>query len=276
MSTGFFHFSGGNTVKRLVFSPVGAYTVRQEVIVTEFFFTTEEYLPPDVGFTLFGWEHLLWLFICLALVAALCLICRRGSARGRVRFRRALGLAVLGCEFARDANLVIQGVFGVYYLPLHLCGLAVFLTLWHSLRPVETLGNLLYSTCMPGAFFAVLFPDWTAFPAFSYHSIVGFTVHALLIAYPLSLVLAGDLRPDARRLPRCLLWLLGMALPVWLFDRAVDANYMFLLRPTDGSPLAWFASFLGTPGYLLGYVPMIALVWLALYLPFQSGKRKRQ
>ena len=244
------------------------------VIVTEYFFTTEALLPPGVGFTLFGREHLLWLLICLALIAALCLFYRRCGVRGRVRFRRALGLAILGCELARDANLVIQGVFSVYYLPLHLCGLAVFLTLWHSLRPGETLGNLLYSTCMPGAFFAALFPDWTAFPAFSYHSIVGFTVHALLTAYPLSLVLAGDLRPDARRLPRCLLWLLCMAVPVYLFDRAVEANYMFLLRPSDGSPLAWFASFLGTPGYLLGYVPMIALVWLALYLPFSFGKGK--
>ena len=271
-----FSFSGGNTAKRLVFSPAVAYTVSREVIVTEYFFTTEEQLPPGVGFTLFGREHLLWLLICLTLTATLCLFYRRGSPRGRARFRRALGLAIFGCELARDANLVIQGVFSVYYLPLHLCGLAVFLTLWHSLRPGETLANLLYSTCMPGALFAVLFPDWTAFPAFSYHSIVGFTVHALLIAYPLSQVLGGDFCPDARRLPRCLLWLLGMALPVYLFDRAVEANYMFLLHPSDGSPLVWLASFLGTPGYLLGYIPMIALIWLALYLPFRSGKRKRQ
>ena len=251
-----------------------AYTVRREVIVTEYFFTTEAFLPPDAGFTMFGREHLLWLLICLALVAALCLSYRRCKARSRTRFRRAMGLAVLGCELAKDINLLAQGVFSVYYLPLHLCGLAVFLTLWHSLRPGETLGNLLYGTCMPGALFAALFPDWTAYPAFSYHSIVGFTVHALLIAYPLSLVLAGDLRPDARRLPRCLLWLLGMAVPVYFFDRAVGANYMFLLLPAGGSPLAWFASFLGTPGYLLGYVPMIVLVWLALYLPFWVGKKK--
>ena len=242
----------------------------------ELFFTLEHELPPDAGFHLWGWAHLLWLAISMCLGAALCISYRRSGRRGRTRLRICTGCAVLLCEIAKDANLLIQGAMSVYYLPLHLCGLAVFFTFFHCLRPGETVGEFLYGVCMPGAAFALLFPDWTAYPAFSYHSIVGFLVHTLLMAYPLMQLCGGDLRPDARRLPRCLAILAALAAAVYVFDRAVSANYMYLLLPAPGSPLEWFAQRLGNPGYLLGYVPMLAGVWVVLYLPFLIGLRRRR
>ena len=238
----------------------------------EYYFTLEHALPEGVGFRLWGWEHIAWLFIALALGAAICLSYRRAGRRGRDALRRGVGIAVLLCELLKDLNLIVQGGFSIYYLPLHLCGLAVFFTLADSLRPGETLENLLYSSCMPGAAFALAFPDWTMFPAFSYHSTVAFTVHTLLACYPLMLVLGGDLRPAPRLLPRCLGILALLAAAVYVFDRVFRANYLFLLAPAAGSPLEWFASFLGNPGYLLGYIPMLALVWGLLYLPFLRKK----
>lgn len=235
----------------------------------QYFFTVEAELPPDVGFPLFGRIHLAWLCTDLALTVLLCLLYRRLPAEQRGRARRSFGCCVLLLELLRAANLLLQGTYSVYYLPLHLCGIAVFLTLRHALQPGPLLGNLLYSTCMPGALFALLFPDWTAFPPFSYHSLVSFLIHMLLTAYPLMLLFAGELRPDVRYLPRCFLALVGMAVPVYLFDRVFHANYMFLLQPAPGSPLEWFAALLGVPGYLLGYLPMLVLVWTLLYLPFR-------
>lgn len=238
----------------------------------KYFFTPEEYLPSGVGFGLFSAQHFEWLLICAALGTALCLVYRRLGRDKRRTMRILTGCAVLLCELLKTGNLIIQGTFSIYYLPLHLCGIAVFITFFHCLHPDETAGNLLYSTCMPGALFAIVFPDWTMFPAFCYHSIVGFTVHTLIVAYPLMLVLGGDLRPSVRKLPRCLLILVCIAIPVYIFDRLFSANYMFLLEPAAGSPLEWFASLLGVPGYLLGYIPMLAIVWSLLYLPFRKKK----
>lgn len=220
--------------------------------------------------------HLAWLGICIGLIGLLCLAYGRCGVRGRKRLRRGVGLAVLACELAKDLCLLVQGAFGVGYLPLHLCGLAVFFTLAHAIRPGQTLGDFLYSTCMPGAAFALAFPDWTDYPPFAYHSVVAFTVHALLVAYPLMQLCGGDLRPDAARLKRCLAILLVLALPIYGFNRAFGTNYMFLCRPAPGSPLEWFASFLGNPGYLLGYIPMLALVWGVLYFPVIRNKRKKR
>ena len=237
-----------------------------------YFFTLQEDLPAGVGFALWGGAHIAWLGIAAALTAALGLLYRRLPEPGRGRLRRALGWAVLACEAAKDVNVLIQLGFDVWYLPLHLCGLAVFFTFAHSRAPGKTLGNFLYACCAPGALFALLTPDWTAYPPFSYHSIVGFTVHALLVAYPLMLLCGDELRPEAKYLPRCLAILVCCAVPIWLFNRAFGTNYMFLMQPAPGSPLEWFASFLGVPGYLLGYLPMLAAVWLALYLPFRRPK----
>ena len=249
------------------FAEETAYTVGME-----HFFTLEEDLPANVGFTLWGGAHIAWLCIAAAIAAGLCLCYRRLPRDGRRRLRHALGWAVLVCEVLKDVNVVIQIGFDVWYLPLHLCGLAVFFTFAHSRKPGKTLGNFLYGCCMPGAVFALLTPDWTAYPPFSYHSLVGFTVHALLAAYPLMLVCGKDLRPEAKYLPRCFGILLCCAVPLWFFNRAFGTNYMFLMWPSPGSPLEWFASFLGVPGYLLGYLPMLAAVWLVLYLPFLKKK----
>lgn len=233
------------------------------------FFALENELPADAGFALWSGAHFAALALAAALILLLCLLFRRAGGRGRAALRRGVGWAVLALELLRAGNLIVRGAYTVYYLPLHLCGLAVFFTLGHALRPNALIGNFLYSTCMPGAVFALLFPDWTAYPIWSYHSLVALAVHALLAAYPLMLLAGGALRPEARWLPRCFALLLALAAAVYGFDRLVGANYMFLLAPAPGSPLEWFAGFLGNPGYLLGYLPMLAAVWAALYLPFR-------
>ena len=81
------------------------------------------------------------------------------------------------------------------------------------------------------------------------------------------LVAGGELRPDTRRAPACLGIMLLIAVPVYVFDRLMGTNYMFLNWPLPGSPLEWFA-FLGRPGYLLGYIPLLAAAWTVIYAPF--------
>ena len=94
----------------------------------DYFFTLEEDLPDGVGFALWGGAHILWLGIAAVIAAALCAAYRRLSEDGRRRLRHALGWAVLVCEALKDVNVAVQGHFDRWYLPLHLCGLAVFFT----------------------------------------------------------------------------------------------------------------------------------------------------
>ena len=221
-----------------------------------------------LGFSLYSAEHIFFVVMAGAVTAGLCIFARRSGAARFVGFRSALGAITLFCEIIRNINLAAGGAMGISYLPLHLCSLAVFFSFFHSLFPRETLGNFLYSLCMPGAAFAILFPDWTAYPPFCLHSIIGFAAHTLLVAYPLCCVFSKSFTPCAKLLPRCFGILLLVAAPVYAFDRAFDVNYMFLMYPAPASPLSFFAEILGPRLYVLGYLPMIALVWTALYAPF--------
>ena len=234
------------------------------------FFTPEPLLEGRTGFDLFSLGHLSALALCLALVAWLCCTYQRADGEQRRRRRRGMGGAVLLCEGWRMGNFLIHGCLSVRYLPLHLCSLAVFMTFAHSRRGGENLGELLYCAGLPGALLALLFPNWGCYALWQFHSLLGFLSHALLVAYPLMLVLSGELRPSLRRLPGCLGHLCAIAGAVYVFNLLFDTNYMFLRRPSPGSPLAWFAGWWGEPWYLLGYVPMLTLVWTLLYAPFRE------
>ncbi len=227
----------------------------------------------DGGFRLFGAEHLLWLLCALAAVAALGAGYEKAGERGRAAMRRIMALAALALELLRAGVYAGQGLYGIGRLPLHLCGMAVYLDALHALRPGKLLGQFLYAFCMPGAVAALLFPDWVGYAPLGFVSVSAFALHILLVGYTAMQVCGGDITPQPRLASRCLAIMLLLAAAVYVFDRATGTNYMFLNWPSPGSPLEWFA-WLGRPGYLLGYVPLLAAAWTPLYLPaLLRGKR---
>lgn len=225
--------------------------------------------------TLFGGEHLAILAVSAAVCAALLVLSSRLSAKGYRRLEwTVVGLIVLS-EAAREIGLALNHAYTVGDLPLHICSLAVFLSLIYAIRPFKIVGEYLYCLCMPGALFALLFPGWVGLPQTSFFSLNSFFVHTLLFSYPLTLLCARRLRPAAKRLPLCLLLLCAAAVPIYFFDQKTGANFFFLDYPPAGSPLALFADWWGVPGYIFGYFPLFAAVWAVLYLPWIAAGRKR-
>lgn len=239
-----------------------------------YFFVLEKDAPSGIGFKLWNWEHIAWVCFLVVLIVILCLIYRKISVKNRKKLRIAIGCIILVLRLADILNYVIQGGNLIYNLPLHLCGLAVFFTFFHSLKPTRTIGNFLYSSCMPGALFALLFPAWNVCPAFGFYSIICFVEHALIVAYPIMLLSGRDIKREAKKLPLCLAILVGLSVPIYFLDKHFQTNYMFLMEPAPGSPLEWFASFLGNPGYLLGYLALAAVTWTILYLPYSKIFKK--
>lgn len=224
------------------------------------------------GFAHFSPAHLLWLAGGVLLVALLCVLYRRGTAKRRRIMRPAVTLTAMALQLSRAGLFLAAGEYGLTRLPLHLCSLFIYLAALHALRPGELLGQFLYAFCFPGAVFALLFPDWTGCPPWHFLTLCAFLVHFLPCGYVLMRLFAGELQAELRKAPACLGLMAGLALPVYAFDRLTNTNYMFLNWPSPASPLEWFA-FLGRPGYLLGYVPLLAGVWLLLYLPPALARR---
>lgn len=239
----------------------------------EFFdFTVER--GDSLGFGLFTWRHGLYGAFCVAGIAALCFAYKRADGARRRLLRRSVGAGTAGLELLRALLLMAAGQYGLGHLPLHLCTMAAYILLLHSLRGGRITGQFLYAFCMPGALTAILLPDWHYYPALHFMSFCGFVLHMLIAGYVLMLFAGGDLIPEPRALPACLRTMLTLALPVYVFDRLTGTNYMFLNWPPEGTPLTYFAA-LGRPGYLLGFLPMIAAVWVLLYGPlFLRQNRK--
>lgn len=225
------------------------------------------------GFGLFGAAHFAYLAIAAAATALLCAVYKRADAVRRARLRKAVALAALALELLRAALLAAAGKYDIGRLPLHLCTMAVYFNALHALRPTRLGGQFLYAFCMPGALAALLFPDWNYYPPLHFMTLCSFLLHILLADYTLMQLRGGDIAPEPRLAPACLALMLPLAAALFVFDRATGTNYMFLNWPSPGSPLEWFA-FLGRPGYLLGYFPLLAAVWAVLYGPALLRERK--
>ena len=241
----------------------------------DFFVTAES---PETGFGLFSAAHFIWLIIGTATAVLICLIYRRSSAVKRRRIRIALSSSALVIELLKTLLLILAGDYGIGRLPLHLCGLSIYFCFIHSFMkssPHSVFSQFLYFFCMPGAVFALIFPDWVGYPLFSFMTFSGFLLHFLITIYAVMQVISTDIFPDLRRLPACILIMLLLAVPVYFFDKSSGTNYMFLNWPSPGSPLEWFSS-LGNPGYLLGYIPLMLITWAVLYLPFILHSKSRK
>ena len=240
------------------------------------FFDTKETIPDGLNWNHYGTWHLLWLAIMVAFITLISVQYRKQDAQTRARWRKTMGLVILGMEICKLTMLVLVGRYTHDYLPLHLCSVNILLINIHARKPGPVLDNFLYGICIPGAMAAMIFPDWTMLPPVNYNNIHSFAIHILLVAYPVMVTVGGDLKPDWRKLPRCLLFTLCMAVPVYLFNLKFGTNFMFLMRAEPGNPLLifeqmWGHHLLGVP--VLGTV-FIGMMYLILWLCRRNAVRK--
>lgn len=240
----------------------------------EHFLDTAETIGEGYGFPYYSLEHLLWLGLFLILTALCCLDYRRRDARSRKCWCRTMAALLLADELFKLTMLLLGGNFLAKYLPLHLCSINIFLIAFHAWRPSKILGNFLYLVCIPGAVAAMLFPTWAMLPRLNFMYIHSFTIHILLAMYPIVLTAGGDIRPDWRGFPKCLLLLLVMAVPVLGVNLLLNTNFMFLMYAEPGSPLLWFAEHWGT--HLLGYPVLMAAVMEVMAVPAILLEKRRR
>jgi hypothetical integral membrane protein (TIGR02206 family) len=241
------------------------------------FFTPEYDIPEGLGFTLYGPEHLGALMVLFLLSLLVLWWFQRQSRLLQNRVLKVLSVTMIGMELLKDFTLGVIGAFSIGYLPLHLCSIAMFLCLYYAYHPEsDRCGQLLYSVCLPGALCALLFPDWTRFPLWHFQSLHSFLYHAILVQFSLFPVVTGRIRPGLRQVPWSFGFLVLVAIPVGFLNHLLGTNYMFLSRPSKGSPLEFLSVLPGTFGYLLGYGLLVLGVLFLMELPFSLQHRLRR
>ena len=231
----------------------------------EHFLDTVETIPEGFGFPLFGVTHLIWLAALGAFIAGSVIQYRRLKAEKREKMRRLYAVLLLLNELFKMVCLTIGGNYLLKYLPVHLCSINIFVIAFHAWKPVRAVGDYLYLVCIPAATAALLSPTWATLPLGNFMVWHSFTVHALLVAYPLMLTLGGDIRPRLKNIPRSLLVLAGLGGVALVVNLLLDTNFMFLMYAEPGTPFVFFEETLGH--YLTGFFILVPLVLAVMMSP---------
>lgn len=236
------------------------------------FFTYETDLPKNVGFSIFGTAHLCWLGGIVLGVILLTAVLVHQPAYQQKRYSRILTLILCLLMVEEKIGLALMGHLTVESLPLHLCGLAPFLYLLFSWWDWDWLGQVIYTLCLPGALAALLFPDWTVYPQWSFMNLNGFVIHGLLIQFPILQLATRTIRPRLSAIWKPLVFLVVVVPPIWWFNRVYGTNYFFVNTASPHSPLSALLSLTGPTWYLPAYALMAVIIMILLLLPWPRHK----
>lgn len=238
------------------------------------FFVTSENIPEGVGFQAFDLTHILWLLAGFVIWITACMFYRRLSDDKRSLALKVLGGCIVLLEIVKDLVLILLREFGWGYLPFHLCGINVLLIAFDTVKQMKTVRSFLYYFAIPGAALALIFPNWTAMPVWNFFHIHSFTIHILLVLYPLLLVTTNQVSTDLKSAFKGVALLVAMAIPVYGLNLLWGTNFMFLMEPDAGNPLEFFEKLLGS--HLWGFPILLPVVVLVMYLPTLLFKKKKE
>ncbi|MBQ8741204.1 MAG: YwaF family protein, partial [Clostridia bacterium] len=238
------------------------------------FLDTVDTLQEGMGFDLFGKLHLIWLAVFVVAAVTLSIIYRKLSPKARNIMRITVASLIIADEIYKWIFLFIGDRYEHSYLPLHLCSINVFLVAFHIFKRSKLIENFLYVICVPAAIIALLTPSWTALPPGNFMHIHSFTIHILLGIYPIMLLAGGDIKPELKMAPKCLLLLLCMGVIVLGVNFLCDTNFMFLMRTDDISFLVLFENIFGAHQW--AFPILLPIVLAVMYLPiFIANKLKK-
>ena len=236
-------------------------------------FDTVDTVAPDTGSGVFTLQHFAVLTVIGGIIYLIARRFKRADAAGRQKILTATALFAMVNEVLKDAYLAGLGVLGWGHLPLHLCGINIIVIglYWWTKRP--KLAEWLYAMSLPGGLVALLSPDWGELPVMNIMFWQTNTIHAALVLFPILLLIDG-LKPDGRRFIRLAPWLFVIGGVIYPLNKLLGTNFLFMNWAPIGTPFEVFEDWLGNPGYLLGFVGVMALVWGVMYLPWRRKSQR--
>lgn len=236
----------------------------------DYFWKQQDDIPAGMGYPLFGIAHLLCVIATALVVVTAIAVFHRLDDKGQKRFLSGFPIFMIFLEIFKDLFLVSVHRFGIGYLPLHVCSIGIFVFLLREYLPwkraKEVFGEIAFVLIMPASVAALIFPDWTVlYPVLNFINIHSYIWHGALVLYPILLMIRKEIRPSIRHMYWPVIFLCLIVPPIYLFDKHFGCNYFFVNWPVPDSPLSWCASFMGNPGYLIGYGVMVLVTILLIY-----------
>lgn len=227
------------------------------------------------GFSLYSLPHITILVIVILACIFGAFLYRKVSEKIRNAIGLGTGIILVLMDLVHYAVYDLMGILGVQSIPLHLCAIALYMCLLHSIFRADWMGQVLYDLCLPGVWCALLFPDWTGFPLLSYPSLHSFITHGLVSLYIIMQLASRRICPRLAAIWKPVLFLCVTVTAAAIANRLLGTNFMFISLPAPGSPLEWLAVLAESSHafYLILFAVLALIVMTAMYLPFiRRGK----
>ena len=234
----------------------------------------DEFFAKDFSggpFMLFGQSH--WVALIALLIVNLLIwrIARHPDAQFRAlwskRIRWTLASILVINETLWHVWNAMTGQWNIQtMLPLHLCSALVWLCAYMLITKNYRIYEFAYFLGIAGAMQAVLTPDLGIydFPHFRYFQV--FLSHGAIVTSAIALTVLEGFRPTWGSLVRVIVWGNVYQGAVYLINRAIGSNYMYLIhKPETASALDMMGPW---PWYLLSIQALGVVLFLLLYLPF--------
>ncbi len=232
----------------------------------------------EYRFASFTFSHFIYIILGVAAIVCMAWYVKKCSADRAKKTIKVISIVLLVFYFLRAY------MFYRYYenfelldiAPLHLCIISGFVLPVTVFTRNKLLWNLSYSVLMPGALIAIITPEvtLTRYHAFGWMPLIFFAWHFLVVMIPILQIASGELVPEIRQYPKVTMLLCAYALFIFILNKMLDTNYLYLNGAAKGTVLELFENWLGNPGYI---IPMAALVLAAsflMYLPWVKKARQ--
>ncbi|MBN2004593.1 MAG: TIGR02206 family membrane protein [Anaerolineae bacterium] len=225
-------------------------------------------------FITFGPAHLIGLGIIALCIAAMIYFGRKASDTGRRNIRYGLAGLILFIELSWHIWNLATGQWNIQtMLPLHLCSVMIWLSIFMLLTKNYTVFEFGYLLGMAGALQALLTPDAGiyGFPHFRAFQVL--ISHGALVAAFIYMATVENFRPTPKSIVKVLLFSNLYGAVVFGINFLIGSNYLFIAHKPETTsiidlmpPWPWYIAIielLGIIFMLLFYLPYAIKDWSA-------------
>ncbi|MCL2718623.1 MAG: YwaF family protein [Lachnospiraceae bacterium] len=237
-------------------------------------------VPVEQRFAPFKTAHFVYMIAGVIIITGLAIFINKSNQYRADLVIRCLAVSLFVFYFLR-AYMFYRYYANFHFLdlvPLHLCIISGFVLPVTVFMKNKLMWNLSYSVLMPGALVAIITPENTLnfYHAYGWMPMVFFVWHLLVVAIPVMQVASGELVPDIKEFPKVLMILCGYALFVYIMNKQLNTNYLYLNGAARGTVLEVFQDWLGNPGYIIPMALLVFLVCFMMFVPwYLKGKKTK-
>ena len=222
---------------------------------------------------LFGIAHLIALGVIVISIILLVCLGRQLNEIQRQNVRYGLAILLILNEISYHVwNFVNDRWSFQWNLPLHLCSIFVWLSVYMLFTKSHAIFEFTYFLGISAAVQPLLTPDAGSYGFPHFYAVQLFISHGGIIAAAVFMAAVEDYRPNIKSIWRIIIWSNLYLFFITGVNLLIDSNYLYTLqKPHVPTLLDYLGSW---PWYLLSVEGVALALCGLLYLPYLSRNRK--